>query len=80
VSVQDNASSKGIASELAPSQERIPLTRPVTITIHEPMFIPTKLLAAEMTQGSVSELIRMLLYNALLKSNKITADDMRGLR
>jgi hypothetical protein len=63
----------------AQANERIPLTRPVTITIHEPMFLPLKSLAEDMTEGSVSELLRLLLYNALLSKGKITSDDIRRL-
>lgn len=51
---------------------KLPMTRPVTITIHEPMFQPMKQMAEQYANGSVSELLRMMLYSKLLEKKLIT--------
>lgn len=56
---------------------KIPMTRPVTITIHEPMFEPMKRLAEEYANGSVSELLRMLLYSKLMNKKYITKETFK---
>lgn len=61
------------------SQEarRIPMTRPVPITIHEPMFEPMKKMATDYANGSVSELLRMLLYSKLMEKGYISAETFK---
>lgn len=55
----------------------LPMTRPVTITIHEPMFEPMKRLAEQYSNGSVSELLRMLLYSKLMEKGFITTETFK---
>lgn len=62
-----------------PATTRLPMTRPVTITIHEPMFEPMKRLAEQYANGSVSELLRMLLYSKLMDRGLITGDDFKRM-
>lgn len=58
---------------------KMPMTRPVSLTIHEPMFMPMLALADLKCDGSVSELLRLLLYAELLKEGIITTDDILRL-
>lgn len=58
---------------------KVPMTRPVSITIHETMLQPTKRLAADFCGGSVSELFRMLLYRELAMRKYITPADLERL-
>lgn len=67
-------------SQAPPAQpSKIPMTRPVTITIHEPMFEPMKRMAEEYANGSVSELLRMLLYSKLMDKKYITTQDFKRM-
>lgn len=63
----------------AKSKSKMPMTRPVSLTIHEPMFMPMLALADLKCDGSVSELLRLLLYAELLKEGIITTDDILEL-
>lgn len=58
---------------------KLPMTRPVSLTIHEPMFMPMLKLADDKYDGSVSELLRLLLYAKLLELGYITQADLLEL-
>lgn len=49
----------------------LPVTRPITTLIHEPVYKPLQSLAATVCNGSMSELIRLLLYKQLLEVGAI---------
>lgn len=58
---------------------KLPRTRPITIVIHETIFGPLRDLAEETSGGSVSKLVCLLIYNELLRCNKITMQDIESL-
>lgn len=58
---------------------KVPLTRPVSLTIHESMFEPLQKAAKDETEGSVSEWIRLRIYAQLLNKGYITTKDIRRL-
>lgn len=58
---------------------KIPKTRPVSFVIHETMFEPMRKLAELKANGSVSELIMLILYTQLIKEGIVKTDEIREL-
>lgn len=56
-----------------------PLTRPVTIMIHEQAYDSVRLAAKDKCNGSVSRYIRLLLYTDLVRTGKIPLTFMEAL-
>lgn len=56
-----------------------PLTRPVTIMIHEQAYDSLRLAAKDKCKGSVSKYIRLLLYAKLVSDGKIPLTFMEAL-
>lgn len=59
--------------------ERVPMTRIVSFSMHEPMFEPLRKAAEDECEGSVSEWIRLRLYAELLNKGYIAVKDIRRL-
>lgn len=49
----------------------VPLTKPITIVIHEQIFPSLVILAADLAKGSISKTIRLLIYTELLRRGLI---------
>lgn len=56
-----------------------PLTRPVTIMIHEQAYDSLRQAAKDKCKGSVSRYIRLLLYTELVSKGKIPLTFMEAL-
>lgn len=61
------------------ASQKVPLTRPVSLTIHESMFEPLQRAAKDETDGSISEWIRLRIYAHLLNTGRITPQDIQRL-
>lgn len=61
------------------ASSKIPLTRPVSLTIHESMMEPLRKMAEDRTEGSVSEMIRLCIYAELLNKGYISKQDIKRL-
>lgn len=61
------------------ASNKVPLTRPVSLTIHESMFEPLQKAAKDETEGSVSEWIRLRIYAHLLNKGYIDKQDIKRL-
>ena len=57
----------------------IPVTRPITIVVHEQVFPQIRSLADEMCHGSVSRAVRLLLYAEMLRRGLIDMSLIREL-
>lgn len=57
----------------------IPLTRPVTIMLHEPVFRLIKDVADDETNSNISDYIRSIVYADLLKRRVLTIEQAAEL-
>ena len=49
----------------------IPMTRPISLVIHEQAYEALRSLAEETTRGSVSRYIRLQIYKSLIEQRKL---------
>jgi hypothetical protein len=56
-----------------------PLTRPITITVHEQVYDAIKEAADAKTKGSVSKYLRLLLYTDLVENKHLPISFLEGL-
>lgn len=57
----------------------IPLTRPITILIHEPIFPLLREIAEEKHDGNVSDYIRLMLYTELITQGKLRPELLKEI-
>jgi hypothetical protein len=57
----------------------LPLTRPISITIHEPVFPLLQQVAEEDCNGNISEHIRLLIYADLVTRGKLNGKLLKEL-
>lgn len=57
----------------------LPLTRPISIIIHEPVFPLLQAVAEDECGGNISEHIRLLIYMDLVTRGKLTTKLLKEL-
>lgn len=57
----------------------LPLTRPISIIIHEPIYPLLQEVAMEDCEGNISEHIRLLIYSDLIVRGKLTQKLLKEL-